>query len=199
MLITDNKLHLPPNRQRNLGWIPITDSKPQSHTLPPIICKTGIAVNRTTSFKRVSLDPLAALSTFLWLPRRTNRPGGRHSAKRGLYSQTKQPCNLVSHFKQVSDKPRISPDYCDSIVPHILQLISPSHTHTKKKQPTSLRHMRHGFPSSLQDLAQGVSGPLSLANKAAVCLISDCCHGYSKQGERGVCVYEQTHLLAGAI
>lgn len=146
MLITDNKLHLPPNRQRNLGWIPITDSKPQSHTLPPIICKTGIAVNRTTSFKRVSLDPVAAQSTFLWLPRRTNRPGGRHSAERGLYSQTKQPCNLVSHFKQVSDKPRMSPDYCDSIVPHILQLISPSHTEKTTHIPAPHETQLAKFP-----------------------------------------------------
>lgn len=50
--------------------------------------------------------------------------------QRRLHSQTKQPCNLVSHFNQVTDKQSISPDLSDNIevkhaAPTLLQIIPP--------------------------------------------------------------------------
>lgn len=44
-----------------------------------------------------------------------------------------------------------------------------------------------------QQEQRGLSSPLTLANKAAVCLISDCCHGYSKQEELGF-VFMNKHI-----
>lgn len=123
---------------------------------------------------------------------------GMTFCQRRLHSQTKQPCNLVSHFNRVTDKQSVSPDYCDDIV---RTRTPPPATNTSIETPRPPpRHTRRAeaFSKFFPDLVRGMSRPLTLANKAAVCLISDCCHGYSKQGER-VCVYEQTHLLAGAI
>lgn len=94
----------------------------------------------------------------------------------------------------------ISPDFCDNIE----GISAPSsqiqhYLHHKAHIPYTLPLQDKEAFSKLTDLVRAISRPLPLTNKPAICLISDCCHGYSKQGERVGCVYEQTQLLAGAI
>lgn len=103
-----------------------------------------------------------------------------HTAK-GDFSQTKQPCNLVSYFNQVTDRQSVFPDYSDNIVG--IHPLPCKYTTTSITKPTSPLQDKEAFSKVLTDLVRGISRPLT--NKPPICLISDCCHGYSKQGERG--------------
>lgn len=166
-----------------IGLNPSNLSKLQSHTLPRIICKPEPPQSERLSGLTRRSDCIS-LPALCW----EELTAGMTFCQRRLHSQTKQPCNLVSHFNQVTDKKRISPDFCDNIV---RTRTPPPATNTSIAKPTSLRHTE-AFSMFFPDLVRGISRPLMLANKAAVCLISDCCHGYSKQGERGLCLWTNT-------
>lgn len=91
-----------------------------------------------TQSERLNVDSLAALdcislAALCW----EELTAANIFCQKGLYSQTKQPCNRLSHFNQVTDKQSVSPDYCGNIVPHTLQLMPPS------QSPTSLQHTEH--------------------------------------------------------
>lgn len=125
-----------------IGLSPNNLSKLKPHTLPHIICKKNEPLqNRNTSVTKIQSglachSDCISLAALCW----EGLTAGMTFCQSRLHSQTKQPCNLVSHFNQVTDKQSISPDYCDDIErtrTHSLQLIPPS------QSPTSLHHTRH--------------------------------------------------------
>lgn len=176
-LIADNKLlqeHVSwtrPPRDRHRNWA--ESQKPFAHCSPAPFRLLSARKTRTTSIRGTQSGP----SLPLWLRFSGHFLLGRHCAKGDFTVRASSHVILSA----TSAKSQINKAYRQS--PVTVQC----HTSCNNYLPAPHHTQRH-FPSSSQDLVQGMSRPLMLANKAAVCLIGDCCHGYSKQGEQGLCL-----------